>query len=131
MKLRVGIYIRVSTTDKGQDPELQLTPLRDYARARGWEFQEYVDIGESGAKDRRPALDRLMEDARKRRVDGILVVVRVGRVKRDDAMRAMGRLEQVNGNVLGVIFNDVETAWEAYYGYRANSDAKGNTGAAG
>lgn len=33
----------------------------------------YVDKGESGAKDRRPQLDRLMEDARKRRIDGILV----------------------------------------------------------
>ena len=48
--------------------------LREYARARGWEvFSEYVDRGESGAKDKRPELDRLMEDARKRRIDGILV----------------------------------------------------------
>jgi DNA invertase Pin-like site-specific DNA recombinase len=71
---RVGLYARTSTADKGQDPELQLKDLRAYAHARGWKvFGEYVDIGESGAKDRRPQLDRLMEDARKRRIDGILV----------------------------------------------------------
>ena len=71
---KVGLYGRVSTTDKGQDPELQLKDLRQYASARGWKvFGEYVDRGVSGAKDKRPELDRLMEDARKRRIDGILV----------------------------------------------------------
>ena len=71
--MKIGIYVRVSTADKGQDPELQLGPLRQYARRREWDFTEYLDLGESGAKDRRPGLDRLMEDARKRRLDGILV----------------------------------------------------------
>ena len=71
--MKVGIYVRVSTSDNGQDPELQLGPLRQYASVRGWDFLEYVDLGESGVKDRRPGLDRLMEDARKRRLDGILV----------------------------------------------------------
>jgi DNA invertase Pin-like site-specific DNA recombinase len=71
---KIALYGRVSTTDKGQDPELQLKDLRAYSKARGWKvFGEYVDKGESGAKDRRPQLDRLMEDARKRRIDGILV----------------------------------------------------------
>jgi len=71
---KVGLYGRVSTTDKGQDPELQLRDLRAYAEARRWKvFGEHVDKGESGAKDRRPELGRLMEDARKRRIDGILV----------------------------------------------------------
>ena len=71
---RVGLYARTSTADKGQDPEMQLKDLRQYASARGWKvFGEYVDKGESGAKDRRPQLNRLMEDARKRKIDGILV----------------------------------------------------------
>lgn len=60
--MKVGIYVRVSTADKGQDPELQLGPLRKYAIARGWNFLEYLDIGESGVKEWRPGLDRLMED---------------------------------------------------------------------
>lgn len=72
--MKVAIYGRVSTLDKGQDPEVQLKPLREYAQARGWiVFKEYVDIGESGAKDSRPQLNALLEDARKRRIDGILV----------------------------------------------------------
>jgi len=79
--MRFGLYARVSTNkknedngrDKGQDPELQLKPLREYAQARGWNTKEYVDIGISGAKDSRPQLDLLLEDARKRRIDGVLV----------------------------------------------------------
>jgi putative DNA-invertase from lambdoid prophage Rac len=72
--MRFGLYARVSTADKGQDPELQLRDLRSYAKARGWEiFDEYKDIGLSGANDKRPELDRLLNDARKRQIDGILV----------------------------------------------------------
>ncbi len=72
--MRVGIYGRISTTDKGQDPEVQLGPLREYAFNRGWTvYQEYVDRGISGVKERRPALDQLMADARRRLFDTVLV----------------------------------------------------------
>ena len=72
--MRVGVYARVSTTDKGQDPDLQLGALREYAQARGWTiYQEYVDQGVSGAKERRPALDQLLADARHRLFDAVLV----------------------------------------------------------
>ncbi len=51
--MRVAVYARVSTTDKGQDPELQLGPLREFAQARGWTiYNEYVDQGVSGATGR-------------------------------------------------------------------------------
>lgn len=70
----VALYARVSTADKGQDPELQLGPLREYVQARGWAIcREYVDDGISGAKVRRPALDQLMADARRRLFDAVLV----------------------------------------------------------
>jgi len=68
---RAALYARVSTSD--QSPESQLRDLRQYAEARGFEISEYVDTGFSGAKQSRPALDRLMDDARKRRFDRILV----------------------------------------------------------
>jgi DNA invertase Pin-like site-specific DNA recombinase len=72
--MKVGLYGRTSTSDKGQDIELQLKDLRSYARSRGWEiFDEYMDLGLSGSLDRRPELDRLLDDAKKRRLDGILV----------------------------------------------------------
>ncbi len=71
---RVATYARVSTKNNGQDPETQLLALREYAQARKLEvFSEYTDIGISGSKDSRPALNRLMADARKRRFDTVLV----------------------------------------------------------
>jgi putative DNA-invertase from lambdoid prophage Rac len=70
--MRVAIYARVSTTD--QDCEMQLRELRQLCAARAWAVAgEYVDTGWSGAKASRPELDRLMADARARRVDCILV----------------------------------------------------------
>src|SRR5215510_6521682 len=70
--MRIALYCRVSTTD--QNCEMQLRELRDYAAARKWPFHaEYVDAGWSGAKANRPELSRLMQDARKRRFDAVLV----------------------------------------------------------
>src|SRR6516225_5745158 len=69
--MRIGLYARVSTTD--QNCSQQLRDLREYAAARGWTVQgEYVDNGHSGAKDTRPALNRLMATARARKIDAIL-----------------------------------------------------------
>jgi len=70
--MKVAIYARVSTTD--QDCAMQLSELRRYAKARGWDISgEYVDTGWSGAKASRPELDRLMKAARGRLVDCIIV----------------------------------------------------------
>jgi len=71
---RVALHARVSTKNNGQDPETQLIALREYAGHRGMIIiDDYVDVGISGAKDRRPELDRLMTDARRRRFDVVLV----------------------------------------------------------
>jgi hypothetical protein len=57
--VRCALYVRVSTLD--QHPENQLAEIRRYVQARGWSTPvEYIDHGVSGAKERRPALDRLM-----------------------------------------------------------------------
>jgi DNA invertase Pin-like site-specific DNA recombinase len=70
---RIALYARVST-NHGQDPELQVRELREYVASRGWTIiEEYIDLGVSGAKSSRPALNRLMTDAHRRRFDGILV----------------------------------------------------------
>jgi len=72
MTKRVAIYARVSTTD--QSTEVQLLDLRRYVSDRGWQiFKEYIDEGISGTKDSRPALNELMNDAKKRRFDAVLV----------------------------------------------------------
>lgn len=71
---RAAIYARVSTANNGQDPSLQTRELREYCEHRGWNIAgEYIDIGISGAKEKRPALDRLLSDAHRRRVDVVLV----------------------------------------------------------
>src|ERR1039458_6391364 len=70
--MRIGIYARVSTKD--QSCELQVRDLRAYCAARGFDLvREYVDVGQSGAKDSRPELNILMDDARKRQFDAIVV----------------------------------------------------------
>src|SRR5580692_7869298 len=97
---RVALYCRVST-NHGQDPELQLRELREYAASRGWKImQEYVDQGVSGSKDSRPALNRLMSDAHQRKIDAVLVwkLDRFGRSLRH-LVNALAELE-----ALGVAF---------------------------
>jgi len=69
---RVALYARVSTTDQSTDS--QLLDLRRYVSERGWHtFSEYTDNGVSGTTDNRPALNQLMDDAKKRRFDVVLV----------------------------------------------------------
>ena len=70
---RVALYARVSTLN-GQDPEMQLSELREYASRRGWSITtEYVDLGVSGSKESRPELNQLMADAHRREFDAVLV----------------------------------------------------------
>ena len=70
---RVALYARVSTCN-GQDPEMQLHELREYAGRRGWTITtEYVDQGVSGSKESRPQLNQLMADAHRRKFDAVLV----------------------------------------------------------
>ena len=72
--MKVAIYARVSTSNNGQDPAMQTRELREYAECRGWTVaNEYVNIGISGTKEKRPELDRLMSDAHRRRFDAVAV----------------------------------------------------------
>jgi len=70
-KKRAGIYVRVSTTE--QKTDAQEKELRDYAERRGWQVQKVYSDKESGAKFNRPALDELMVDCRRRKIDVVLV----------------------------------------------------------
>ena len=69
---RVAIYVRVSTKD--QSVEMQLNDLERYTKERGFSiFKLYKDNGISGIKETRPALNELMNDAKKRKFDVVLV----------------------------------------------------------
>jgi len=70
--MRVALYARVSTNEQNCDNQLQ--ELRVYAAQRQFQVAaEYCDRGFSGSKDRRPQLDKCVEDAKQRRFDAILV----------------------------------------------------------
>jgi putative DNA-invertase from lambdoid prophage Rac len=95
--MKCAIYARVSTSNQGQDVTMQTRELQKYAEARGWTITgEYLDRGVSGAKDRRPELDRLMTDAKRRKFDAILVwkLDRFGRSLRH-LVNALAELEAV------------------------------------
>jgi DNA invertase Pin-like site-specific DNA recombinase len=103
--MRVAIYDRCSTAD--QTVEHQLDGLRDYARARAFTVVgEYLDEGVSGARVKRPGLDRLLADARRRRFDGVLVwkLDRLGRSLRH-LLTILGEFDE-----LGVRFVSLDDA---------------------
>jgi DNA invertase Pin-like site-specific DNA recombinase len=79
--VRAALYARVSS-GHGQDIGLQLEELRQVAAQRGWMASEYADDGMSGSTDRRPALDRLLADARAGKLD-VIAVWRFDRFARD------------------------------------------------
>ena len=71
--MKAAVYARVSTT-ANQSVEMQLRDLRELAARRGLEIvREYCDEGVSGAKDSRPALDKMLEDGRTGRFRAVLV----------------------------------------------------------
>lgn len=79
---RAALCARVSTTGHGQDVGLQLDELRQVAAQRGWVATEFIDAGVSGSTDSRPALDRMMAEARAGRLD-VVAVWRFDRFARD------------------------------------------------
>ena len=77
-----AIYARVSTTGHGQDVGLQLDDLNALVEDREWVLADsYIDDGVSGAKESRPELDRLLDDARAGRFQ-VLVVWKLDRLSR-------------------------------------------------
>jgi DNA invertase Pin-like site-specific DNA recombinase len=69
---KCAIYARVSTPDQCIDN--QLYDLRIFAQQRGYEVAaEYTDVGVSGSNARRPGLDAMLKDARRRRFSVVIV----------------------------------------------------------
>ncbi len=109
---RVAIYCRVSTLE--QRPEIQRDALRAYAQNRGLEIAgEYIDHGVSGAKDRRPALDAMMADARRRRFDAV-ACVKLDRLARSvHHLTSLGRELEALGVDLVVLDQAIDTSTPA------------------
>jgi len=72
--VKTAVYARTSTSDRDQDPETQLIPLREFVKAQGWEtYREYVD--QAPATDLAHCIQwrQLLDDASKRRFDLVLL----------------------------------------------------------
>jgi DNA invertase Pin-like site-specific DNA recombinase len=119
---KAAIYVRVSTPD--QHVESQLYDLRELAAQKGYEVvHEYEDRGVCGQKARRPGLDALMADARRKKFSIVLVVAfdRIARSTRNflqiiDELDSMGiefisRREGVaTGDAMGRLFMTIISA---------------------
>jgi DNA invertase Pin-like site-specific DNA recombinase len=95
--MRVAIYARVSTLDKGQDPENQLRELRAWCANSGHTIaQEYVEheTGRKGA-DKRKRFAALFEDAAKRKFDLVLFWA-LDRFSREGMAQTIGHLQRLN-----------------------------------
>ena len=105
--LRAALYARVSTLKHGQDVGLQLEELRLVAAQRGWQVAgEYIDDGVSGTATSRPALDQMMNDARRGKID-LVVVWKIDRLGRS-LQHLLGLLDELQH--LGVGFVSVRDA---------------------
>ena len=68
---KVVLYARVSTADKGQDPEMQLRELREFCQKQNLEISgEYVDVISSGKV--RPQLEKLLGEVQEGKFDSLL-----------------------------------------------------------
>jgi len=86
---RVALYARVSTSDKDQNPETQLLPLREFVQAQGWQAaEEFTDHASATDLRGRTEWRDLLDQTAKRRVDVILVW------KLDRAFRSVAHMAQ-------------------------------------
>jgi DNA invertase Pin-like site-specific DNA recombinase len=101
---RVALYARVSTDRGEQDPENQLAPMRDWARATGQDVVvEYVDFASGGkGEDKRPQFARMMDDAHRRRFD-VVCCWAIDRLSREGMAAVVGYLQRLDA--AGVSFH--------------------------
>ena len=93
--MKVAIYARVSTKDKGQDTENQLLQLREYCQRQAWPIaEEYIDnaSGKSGDRD---AFKRLFTDASRRKFD-VVVVWALDRFTREGVLETFEYVRHLN-----------------------------------
>ncbi|MGD0336200.1 MAG: recombinase family protein [Candidatus Omnitrophota bacterium] len=106
--MKIAVYARVSKSDESQDPQNQLNPLRDYAKAIGGEIAaEYVDLTSGGSSDRESFL-KMLNDADKRKFD-LLLIWALDRFSREGISNTLGYLERLKRN--GVAIKSLKEAW--------------------
>ncbi|OIO35621.1 MAG: hypothetical protein AUJ74_05205 [Candidatus Omnitrophica bacterium CG1_02_44_16] len=106
--MRISIYARVSKSDESQDPQNQLNPLRDYAKALGGEIVgEYIDLA-SGSNGDRAEFKRMFEDADKRKFD-LLLLWSLDRLSREGISNTLGYIERLRRS--GIALKSLQESW--------------------
>jgi len=91
--MRVAIYARVSTKDKGQDTENQLHQLRAFAEQHGSIYKVYTNQ-ESGGKADRTEFKHLLLEAYQKKFD-LVVFWRLDRFSREGALATLRYLKEL------------------------------------
>jgi DNA invertase Pin-like site-specific DNA recombinase len=98
--MKIALYGRISTRDKGQEVENQLAQLRDFAAKQSWEIvHEYVDR-ESGAKSDRVEFQQMFRDAAQRRFD-LLLFWSLDRFSREGVLETLTCLNRLTAAGVG------------------------------
>ena len=98
--MRIAIYARVSTRDKGQEVENQLVQLREFAARQGWTvFREYVDH-ETGSKSDRAQFQAMFQDASQRRFD-LVLFWSLDRLSREGVLQTLNYLNRLTDHGVG------------------------------
>lgn len=99
--MKIAIYARVSKNDESHDPQNQLNPLRDYAKAIGGEIiSEYVDLA-SGKSNERENFLKMLNDADTRKFD-LLLIWALDRFSREGISNTLGYLERLKRNGVAI-----------------------------
>lgn len=92
--MKVALYARVSTKDKGQDTENQLAQLRDFAKSQGWTVtSEYVDRA-TGKNSDREEFKALFTAASQRKFD-VVLFWSLDRFSREGVLETLRHLERL------------------------------------
>jgi DNA invertase Pin-like site-specific DNA recombinase len=98
--MKIALYGRVSTKDKGQETENQMLQLREFARVQGWEVAgEYVDRA-TGKHSERPEFKRMFHDAAQRRFD-LVLFWSLDRFSREGVLETLKHLERLTAAGVG------------------------------
>jgi DNA invertase Pin-like site-specific DNA recombinase len=98
--MKIAIYARVSTKDKGQDTENQLVQLREFASKQGWQIvREFVDR-ETGSKSDRAEFQAMFEGASQRKFD-LLLFWALDRLSREGVLETLQHLNRLTSHGVG------------------------------
>ena len=98
--MRTALYARVSTRDKGQDTENQLSQLREFAHSQGWTITgEYTDRV-TGKHSDREQFQKLFQDASQRKFDTVLFWS-LDRFSREGVLATLNHLQRLSSHGVG------------------------------